>query len=431
MASSQRIEIINLGDELLEGIRVNGHLAYLGALLGRHGLSIHRSQVIRDEPEDITRYFGHAWETADLVITTGGLGPTTDDLTRETVAEVLGTELAFDERVRQAIEDRFAKMGRTMTENNLRQCYVPVGAEMIPNHHGTAPGIFFEKEGKRLVMLPGPPHELEPMMEHQVLPILERAGIIHPGEPFLQLRTVGVGESGLEILLSPVFAENPRVRVAYCAHEGVVDVRLSSPDRSIGQDALLKVGEICRQKLGDDFVCYGQGSIANVVFDHLRSTEKTLSIAESCTGGLLSDSFTNIPGASKVFAGSVVCYNNDAKVQMLDVPECLLDQHGAVSAECAVAMATGAAERFSTDYALSITGFAGPGGGTQEDPIGTIYIGYFSPSGVWSERLVFKGERTSVKRRGVNAALDVLRRKLKEFRVEDFMATLQQSGETS
>lgn len=424
MPKSPKVELLNLGDELLIGIRENGHLYYLGDQLSRHGVEIQCNTVIRDHPEDIRRYFGESWNRADILITTGGLGPTSDDLTRETLAEILGLELKFDPAIEEAIASRFRKMGRAMSENNLKQCYVPAGAEVLPNHFGTAPGLWLKKDGKLLIMLPGPGYELAPMWEKEVLPRLEAEGVCSPGEAYLQIRTCGLGESALETRLQPIFDRHDDLRVAYCFHHGVVDLRLSSVPGGLDREAILDIGEACRNELGDDFVCFGHQTLAKIVVDMLRATEKTLAIAESCTGGLLSDAFTNISGASKVFAGSVVCYNNDAKIQMLDVPESILNQHGAVSAECAVAMVTGAAERFSADYALSITGFAGPGGGTPENPVGTIYLGYFSQVGMWSQKLVFPGERLAVKQRAVIAALDWMRRKLIKHRVDDFLASV-------
>lgn len=425
MKKNPHLEIINLGDELLIGIRENSHLAYLGDSLTRHGLEVACNLVIRDHPQDITNYFSESWKRSDIVITTGGLGPTRDDVTRETIAELLELPLEFQESVKEAIESRFRKMGRVMTDNNLKQCYLPRGASILENALGTAPGIFLEKLGKLLIMLPGPSQELVPMWENQVVPRLAQMGILKESDAYLQIRTYGLGESALESKLAPLIDPLKDVRMSFCFHHGLVDVRLSPNNPDAGVDSIESLGGECRDLLGEDFVCFGHDSLSKVVFDEMRGLEKTLAVAESCTGGLLSDSFTNIPGASKIFAGGVVCYNNDAKIQMLDVPESILHQHGAVSAECAVAMVTGAAERFSSDYALSITGFAGPGGGTPENPVGTIYLGFFSQVGIWSGKLVFTGGRETIKQRAVNAALDWMRRTIQKYRVQDFLATVR------
>jgi len=430
MPLRRKLELLTFGDELLLGIRQNAHLTYLGELLGRHGLSLRRNQVVSDAPEDVARAFADAWESAEVVITTGGLGPTSDDNTREAVAKVLGRKLVFDERVEASIRERFRNMNREMTAIDRRQCYRPEGSEIIPNRYGTAPGIYYEADdGRVLFMLPGPTHELRPMMEGQVLPILCRAGLCCEEDAFIQLRSFGLGESMVNEALQPLFDEHPGLGVSYCVHEGVVDVRVSPGSVALSRTELEAIANEARELLGDNFVCYGQASLAQVVLDQVRSMEKTLALAESCTGGLLASAFTDLAGASKAFLGGVVCYKNDIKVQMLDVPESILLQHGAVSAETAVAMVMGVAERFDCDYALSVTGFAGPGGGTPENPVGTIYIGYYSPLGVWSRKLVYPGERLAVKARAVNAALDFMRRNLEANKVEDFLVDLPEAAE--
>ncbi len=425
MSDNTRLEIITLGDELLLGIRENTHLTYFGKQFTRYGHSIQRNIVIRDDPDHIARYFRDAMDNSDIVITTGGLGPTTDDITRETVAQVLELNLIHDDETEKAIRARFKSMGRGVTENNLRQAKKPDGAEIITNHHGTAPGLWLQHGGKIIIMLPGPPHELYPMFENQVLPRLQSENVIAESESYLQLRTIGVGESLLETNLQPVFDRYAdQLLVSYCAHSGLVDLRLSPINDSLSWKEIKAIGDECKGLLGDDFICYGDESLARLVFNQLRSLNKTLALAESCTGGLLANAFTDIPGSSKVFVGGVVCYTNDAKVQLLDLPDAIIQQHGAVSAECAVAMATGAAERLSADYALSVTGFAGPNGGNRENPVGTIYLGYHSPVGVWSNKLVFSGNRLMIKSRAVSAALDWMRRKLKKYETEDLLVSM-------
>ncbi len=423
MTHTLRLETITLGDELLLGIRENSHLTYLGDLLARHGMAMRRNSVIRDESADIKRIFIDAWNHADIVITTGGLGPTTDDITRETIAQALGLSLVHDAAVEEAIRDRFAQFERPMTENNLRQAKVLEGADVIPNSFGTAPGLWLEKDGKRLIMLPGPPMELYPMFENQVLPRMQEEGLIEEKQSYLQLRTCGAGESSLETKLRPLFDPiGKRLSVGYCAHEGLVDVRLGGgPENPLEWAEIEALGEECKEVIGDDFVSFGHESIALLILSHLRSLGKHLAVAESCTGGMLSSAFVKIPGASKVFMGGATCYTNEAKVQILDVPDVIIQQHGAVSAECVAAMATGAAEKFSADYALSVTGIAGPGGGTCQKPVGTVYLGYHSPIGVWSQRIVYPGNRQAIQERAVYAALDWMRRKLKKYEVEDIL----------
>jgi nicotinamide-nucleotide amidase len=413
-ARKVRYELITLGDELLLGLTPNGHLAFIGAQLGRRGAHLERNVTINDDADAIAAQFRESWARADVVITTGGLGPTCDDRTREVIAEVLGQKLVYNPAVELAMAERFARIGRKMTANNLKQAYVFERGEVLPNAHGTAPGLWVEQDGKVLVMLPGPPNELQPMFTEQLLPRLAGRGLVQAREVYVQLRTAGVGESALEVKLQPIFDRaGAGLSVAFCAHHGAVDCRVSSPTGALSYARLEQIAGECAQLLADDFVCYGHDSLPRVCAELLRAREKRLAVVETATGGLLANAFTEVCGACKFFAGGVVCCSNDAKMQLLDVPECLLMQHGAVSAEAAVAMATGAAETLGADYALAVTGFAGAAAtGNGGNQVGTIYIALFSPAGVWSKRLSFPGPRATVKVRTVNAALDWLRREL-------------------
>ncbi|MCX6943275.1 MAG: CinA family nicotinamide mononucleotide deamidase-related protein [Opitutales bacterium] len=413
--AAKRYELLTLGDELLLGLTANGHLTFIGAQLGRRGVLLQRNVTITDEADAIARQFRESWAGADVILTTGGLGPTCDDRTREVLAEVLGQRLVFDRSIEQAMEERFAAFGRKMTPNNLKQAYRFERGEVLPNAHGTAPGLWVEQDGKVLCMLPGPPNELQPLFVEQVLPRLAKLGLLLPREAYVQLRTAGIGESALETRLQPVFDRyGAALSVAFCAHQGQVDCRVSSPSEALSSAQLEAVAGECAQLLGEDFMCYGHQSLAKVCADLLRAQEKRLAVAETATGGLLAQSFTEVCGACKFFAGGVVCCSNDSKMQLLDVPECLLLQHGSVSAESAVAMATGAAETLGADYALAVTGFAGAGAaqGTGGNPVGTIFLALHAPHGVWSKKLSYPGPRSTVKIRAVNAALDWLRREL-------------------
>ncbi len=413
-----RYELLTLGDELLLGLTSNSHLTWIGAELGRRGVLLARNVTITDEAEAIAVQFRESWAKADVIITTGGLGPTCDDRTRDVLAEALGQKLVFDPGIEQAITERFAKFNRKPTPNNLKQAYKFERGEVLPNANGTAPGLWVEQDGKVLVMLPGPPNELRPMFTEQVVPRLAERGLLATDEAYIQIRSAGVGESALETMFEPVFGRYPGLGIAFCAHLGQVDCRISSPDNRYAMETLRLIADECAVLLGDDFVCFGHDSMVKVVADQLRNQGRTLAVAESCTGGLLSNSFTDVCGASKFFQGGIVSYSNDAKMLLLDCPECLLSQHGAVSEECAVAMATGVAEQLSSDFGLSITGFAGPtGGGTGENPIGTIYIGLHAPGGDWSKKVTYPGPRCAVKERAVTAAIDWLRREvMKEAR---------------
>lgn len=413
-ARTVRYELLTLGDELLLGLTANGHLTFIGAQLGRRGALLQRNVTITDEADAIAAQFRESWSRNDVVITTGGLGPTCDDRTRDAVADVLGQKLVFDRAIESAITERFTRLGRKMTANNLKQAYVFERGEVLPNANGTAPGLWVEQDGKVLVMLPGPPNELQPMFIDQVLPRLATRGLLLDRESYVQLRTAGVGESALETKLQPIFDRfGAGLSVAFCAHQGAVDCRVSSPTGTLSHAQLESIAGECALLLGDDFLCYGHDSLARVCAELLRAHEKKIAVVETATGGLLANAFTEVCGACKFFAGGVVCCSNDAKMQLLDVPECLLMQHGAVSDEAAVAMATGAAETLGADYALAVTGF-GPAASTGQggNLVGSIFVALFSPAGVWSKKLSYPGPRATVKVRAVNAALDWLRREL-------------------
>ncbi|MBS0663510.1 MAG: CinA family nicotinamide mononucleotide deamidase-related protein [Verrucomicrobia bacterium] len=412
---AKRYELVTLGDELLLGLTANGHLTFLGAQLGRRGVLLDRNVTITDDADAIARQFRESWARADVVITTGGLGPTCDDRTREVIANVLGQKLVFDPAIEKAMEERFAAFGRKMTPNNLKQAYRFERGEVIPNPNGTAPGLWVQQDGKVLCMLPGPPNELQPMFVDQVLPRLAKLGLLLEREAYVQFRTAGIGESALETRLQPIFDRHGEaLSVAFCAHQGQVDCRVSSPGGQLSYAQLEGIAAECAVVLGEDFMGYGHDSLAKICADLLRGQEKKIAVVETATGGLLAGAFTEVCGACKFFAGGVVCCSNDAKMQLLDVPECLLLQHGAVSAEAAVAMATGAAETLGADYALAVTGFAGASEGAgNANRVGSIFIALHAPHGVWSKKLSYPGPRSTVKVRAVNAALDWLRRELR------------------
>lgn len=422
MSHLHSVEVINFGDELLVGIRENAHLTYLGDQLARQGISITRSRVVMDDFSEIQRGFQEAWDQSDLVITTGGLGPTADDLTRETIARALELELVFDPKIEKMIKDRFAALGREMGKHHIKQCHHFEGGRVLYNEMGTAPGLIYERSGKILIMLPGPTHELKPMFENQVLPFLKERGFTSEEDAYVQVRTCGVGESAVEQKMQPIINTHKSLGVAYCVHYGLVDIRLSCRDGSLTTEQLKQIAQEVRKLLGEDFVCFGHCSLAQVVYHELRALDRSVAIAESCTGGSLAGAFTDISGVSSVFAGGVVCYTDDVKVALLGVPESLLEQHGAVSAECAIALASGAAERLSADYGLSVTGFAGPAGGNAKNPVGTIHFGYHSPVGVWCKTVHYMGGRLDVKARAVQTALDWMRRKLRKYKLQEFLS---------
>ncbi len=423
MSKSYSVEVVNFGDELLVGIRENTHLTYLGDQLARQGISVARSRVLRDDIAEIEHGFSEAWKQSDIVITTGGLGPTADDLTRETIARALGVRLVFDPKIEATIQDWFAALGRTMGKHHIKQCHSLEGSRVLYNKVGTAPGLIYQKAGKTLIMLPGPTHELKPMFEEQVLPFLKEQKIANEQDAYVQVRTFGMGESAVEQIMQPIINKHQGLGVAYCVHYGLVDIRLSNRDGSLTTKQLKLIAQEVHKLFGENFVCYGHCSLAQVVYHELRALDRTVAIAESCTGGSLAGAFTDIPGVSSVFAGGIVSYTDDVKVALLGVPESLLEQHGAVSSECAVAMASGAAERLSADYGLSVTGFAGPAGGNEKNPVGTIHFGYHSPVGAWCKTVHYMGGRLDVKAYAVQTALDWMRCNLRKYKLQEFLST--------
>jgi nicotinamide-nucleotide amidase len=413
---TRHADILHLGDELLLGLRSNTHLEYLGRQLAQHGISLRAAYVIRDRIDETLEALEQSWKHVPLIVITGGLGPTTDDLTRDAVSSFTGLPLIYNPEVRTAIEARFQRFGRPMTDNNLRQCYHPDGSEIIPNANGTAPGIWLNHQGRTLILLPGPPHELHPMWENQVLPRLIREGLAGSQLPYVQLRTCGIGESALETRVQEWLGRtpDPAIETAYCAHSGVVDLRLSSTDPETALSLSGRASQLALE-LGEDFVGMGECDLAKWVIRTLVEKGHSLAVAESCTGGGLAAALTDIPGASAAFLGGAITYTLDSKMQLLNIPEALLQQHGAVSAETAVAMASGAAERFGATHALSITGYAGPDGGDAQHPVGTVFIGYHAPCGAWASRFQITGDRKIVRQRSVVYALDLMRRKLQKY----------------
>ncbi len=404
--------LITLGEELLLGLTRNGHLTYIGNQLRQRGITLHSNYTISDDNQDIDQQFAFCWERSDVLITTGGLGPTVDDRTKEAIADALGESLVFDESILESMEERFRQIGKPMSDNNRKQAYRPQSAIALENPNGTAPGLWLEKSGKILIMLPGPPNELQPMFENQVVPRLEKLGLIDQGESYLQIRSIGIGESALETKLQPLFDQHEQLAVAYCAHQGQVDCRISFPDSTGREKRLHQIGEECRRLLGADFLGYGHDSLPEIVLNSLKYHNVSLALAESFTGGQIANAITDIPGASSVFNGSIVCYSDEVKINVLGVPKEIIRKNTAVSEPVAEAMAFGAAKRLNSDYAISATGYAGPNRGTEETPLGTVFLGLHSAGGTEVHRYRWKIGRLGIKRRALYTALDLLRRKL-------------------
>lgn len=409
-----RIEVINTGTELLLGNVINTHLKFLAEALFPLGLRIAQQLAVPDG-EPIREAVADTFGRAEIVLLTGGLGPTTDDVTREVVAELLGLELVHDETIMAAIADRFAQRGLTLNPRNARQAQRPRDATVLVNRHGTAPGLYLKakpatesggaKNIPHLFLLPGPPRELKPMFIDAVLPILETLLPARAKIEMRNYRVAGMGESAVEEAVGAQLLELG-VELGYCARPGEVDVRL------IGAPLLLEQAEpLVLGALGVHIVSRDLRSLEEVVVDLLTTRGETLATAESCTGGALAHRITNVAGSSAVFIEGCVTYANEAKTRRLGVDPELIRAHGAVSGEVAQAMARGAQR--TADYALATTGIAGPSGGSAEKPVGTVFIALASKDGsVQVERHRFPTDRENFKQHVTQTALELLRRKL-------------------
>ena len=420
------IELITIGTELLLGQVLDTHQQWLGQRLAEHGRLLSRQLTVPDSGPAICGAVQAALGRAGLVITTGGLGPTADDLTRGLLADLLARPLSHDESVVSQIETFFERRNRPMPESVLVQAQVPEGAVVFSNRHGTAPGLAIEVspnpfrvggEPAWLIMLPGPPRELRPMVDEQVMPFIKEH--LPPEQEFhcRILRSLGIGESMVEEkLLGPLKLLMDRgLDLGFCARTGQVDIRLSGsgpemPAIIAEAEAAIR-GVIHKQIYGTDGETIGQ-----VVVGQLIATGETLAVAESCTGGFLGHHITNVSGASAIFAGGMLAYSNAMKQKLLGVNESTLAQHGAVSKPVALEMVDGALAVSGADHALSVTGIAGPGGGTPEKPVGTVWLGVASRgSRPLAIRKFHPYDRETFKHATVHQALELLRRRLQKI----------------
>ncbi|MCS7236456.1 MAG: competence/damage-inducible protein A [Armatimonadota bacterium] len=413
MTDLRRAEVISVGTELLLGQITDTNATYICQRLAECGLPVYFRQTVGDNFQRVQEAFRLAWSRAELVVFTGGLGPTEDDLTKEAVAAALGAELVEDADSLAHLEQFFARRGRTMTANQRRQALIPRSAVAIPNRWGTAPGVFWEVDGHVVVMVPGVPREMRGMVDEFVIPELRRRGWV--GEEVIRsrvLRTVGIGEGQLEEMIRDlIHTTNPTV--APLAHVGEVHLRITA--RGAPQDVARLLDEAegrLRDRLGDAVYGVDNQTLDEVVGSLLRQAGLRVAVAESCTGGLVGERLTAVPGSSAYFLGGVVAYSNEAKVQLLGVPRSLLEQVGAVSAEVAEAMARGVREAFGADVGVAVTGVAGPGGGTGTKPVGRVFLALADEQGCRTVRSDFGEEpgREGVRRLASQAALNLLRR---------------------
>lgn len=437
-----RVELINSGTELLMGFVINTHAAWLGQKLSGIGATLARQVCVNDTPRDILDALEAACQRADLVITTGGLGPTSDDITRNMVVEKLGLRTHVDARALEEIEARFRRSSRPMPESVKCQAVVPDDAIVLYNQNGTAPGLaipvgrapaaFLRGAPCRwLVMLPGPPRELHPMFENQVLPLLLRE--YHADLPAVDCRVfkvAGMGESLVEQAVEPVLQGIPGLEIGYCARSGEVDLRLvvRATDEATAHKLADAAEQKARQALGNAIFGTGDDTLEKIVVDLLRQQGRSVTTAESCTGGCLANRLTMVSGSSDVFRQGWVVYANEAKSEMLGVPSALIAGHGAVSEPVARAMAEGALRNAGADYALGITGIAGPTGGTTEKPVGTVFIALASTAATQIERHLYPHDRETFKFVTSQTALNLLRQELLRQRSARVLKPCERQG---
>ncbi len=411
-------EIIAVGSELLGSTRLDTNSLFIAEQLAGLGIELRTKVVVGDDRGELAAVFRQALKRADLVMLTGGLGPTDDDLTREVVADVLGLPLDIDETIVASIERRFARRGLQMPAVNRRQAQVPRGATVLQNQNGTAPGLLIEDDAHVIVLLPGPPREVRPIVETLCAgPLLERAGIERLYKATLFV--TGRSESHVEEAVQPIYSRwtsaTPPISTTILAAPGQVELHLTMRDAEAGHGAatIARARDELQRALGADVFSTDGRSMEEIVGEGLKVRGYTFAAAESCTGGLLLSRLTDIPGSSAYVKGGVVAYDNAEKIGLLGVPEELIAQHGAVSEPVAVAMAEGAKTTTGADVTVAITGIAGPGGGTPAKPVGTVVIAVLVPDQpVFVRTYSFIGGRTLVKFQATQAALDRVRRML-------------------
>ena len=408
-----RVFLVNTGTELLLGDVRDAHLSFIAQQILPFGLRVIEQRTVPDGPA-IRDTLAQISSKADLVFVTGGLGPTSDDITRDLVAELLELGLVRDEGVFRAIQERLSKRGIKITDSILRQADAPHGAQILPNAFGTAPGLFLRAginpvlSSPHLFLLPGPPRELQPMFRESVLPILH-ALVPEPSEVVRRVyKIANVGESVVEAAVGKQLLAVPGLEVGYCARPGEVDLRIVG-----ARDAIATGEAIIIESLGNAIFTRSDQILEEVVVQRLRERRETLAVAESCTGGLLAHRITNVPGASQVFLAGCVTYSNEAKSELLKINASLIEKHGAVSAEVARAMAEGARARGRATHALATTGIAGPDGGSEEKPVGTVFVGLASANAITlSHKFFFLTDRETFKQMVAQAAFEMLRKTL-------------------
>jgi nicotinamide-nucleotide amidase len=407
-----KAEILAVGTEILLGDIVNTNAQYLAKRLADLGISVYHQSVVGDNPERLLEAYGLAFSRADLVITTGGLGPTKDDLTKEVAFEYFGKESVVHEPSLKVLKGHFKDVNRPMTQNNLKQVYFPGDSIVLPNNNGTAPGCIIEEAGKIVVLLPGPPREMKPMFEEAVASYLQKfqQGVLVSKV----LRVVGVGESSAAEILEDILDNQTNPTVAPYAKDGEVTFRITAKADTYeeGEKLMEPMEAEIRSRLGSNIYGEGDTTLESVLCEMLVNKKLTIATAESCTGGMVASTLINYPGISSVFMEGAVTYSNDAKINRLGVKVETLDKYGAVSSEIAAEMAKGIAKTAGTNIGLSTTGIAGPEGGSEDKPVGLVYVGLCINGEVKTKMLRLSGDRQRIRQRATMQLLDWLRREL-------------------
>jgi nicotinamide-nucleotide amidase len=405
-----KAEIVAVGSELLSPDNVDTNSLYLTGRLNEAGCEVHLKTIVGDDLDDIAAVLHAALQRSDLTILSGGLGPTEDDRTRAAVASVLKRSVSIDDGILEALRQKFAARGFRMTKINERQAEVILGAEVLDNPMGTAPGMWIEEKGRILVLLPGPPRELQSIFEKKVLPrIRELAGGMRLA--YKSFHITGMTESELDSQIAPIYTAYPRVRTTVLAGTRHIAVRLYRwAEAGENPSDLDELAARIQAKLGDAIFTTRGESMEEVVGRQLRESGQTLAVAESCTAGMLGMHITRVPGSSDYFKGGILCYSNETKMELCGVPADMLQEFGAVSAEVAEALALGVRNSLHSSIGLAITGIAGPGGGSPEKPVGLVFIGVSDGKRTQSRHRIMPGDRESIRERSTYLALSWLRR---------------------
>ena len=407
-----KAEIITVGTEILLGDILNTNCRYLSRELAAMGIEMYYQITVGDNEERLLKTLEESLNRSDIVICTGGLGPTEDDITKEVCAKYFGYELELHKPSLDAMIERFKHMNRVPTKNNEKQAYFPKEAYILKNDNGTAPGCIMEKEGKMIVVLPGPPKEMEPMFENYVKPYLSKlTDDVIESEV---LRIIGVGESKVENDILDIIDSQTNPTIATYAKGYECTLRITAKAKSVeeAKELIKPMSDEMKRRFGQSLYATGETSIEEVVAKMLVENNLKIAVAESCTGGMVSASLINYPGISSVFMEGCVTYSNEAKMKSLGVKKETLDVYGAVSDKCAKEMASGVAARYNTNVGIATTGIAGPGGGTDEKPVGLVYFGIFINGKVITKKYVFNGDRQGVRERATRTILNDLRLEL-------------------